>query len=65
VEDSVTMAVQVNGKKRGIVELTKETQEDEAMEKAKAISAVANAIDGKTIHKVIYKPGRVLNIIAK
>ncbi len=64
-EDSVAIAVQVNGKKRGIIDITSETQQDEAMALANDIDAVKNAIGDATIRKIIYVPGKILNVIAK
>ncbi|NCN95345.1 MAG: leucine--tRNA ligase, partial [Bdellovibrionales bacterium] len=63
--DVVTMAVQVLGKTRGTIEITLDTAEEEALKKAKEITSVQNAIEGKTISKVIYKPGKILNLIVK
>lgn len=64
-EDSVSIAVQVNGKKRGVIEVSKETEQDQAMEMAQEIEAVKNAIGDATIRKIIYVPGKILNVIAK
>ncbi|MCH2535177.1 MAG: leucine--tRNA ligase [Bdellovibrionales bacterium] len=65
VDDVITMGVQVTGKMRGTIEVTESTSEEEALDMAKKLTAVSNAIDGKNIVKVIYKPGKILNIIAK
>ena len=65
VDDVITMGVQVTGKMRGTIEVTENTSEEEALDMAKKLTAVSNAIDGKNIVKVIYKPGKILNIIAK
>ena len=64
-DDVITMAVQVNGKTRGTVELTLETTEPQAIELAKQVATVANALAGKSIDKVIYKAGKILNLIVK
>ncbi|MCB0366506.1 MAG: leucine--tRNA ligase [Bdellovibrionaceae bacterium] len=64
-DDMVTMGVQVNGKMRGTVELAPDCSEELAVEAAKALTPVANAIDGKALVKIIYKPGKILNLIAK
>ena len=64
-EDQLSMAVQVNGKKRGLIDISKDTPEDEALALAKNIPAVQNVLEGKEIRKVIYVPGRILNLIAK
>jgi hypothetical protein len=35
------------------------------MEAARRIPAVKNALEGKTVAKVIYKPGKILNIVVR
>ena len=64
-EDRCTIGVQVNGKKRGSIEITKETSQEEAQTQALQVDAIANAIGDCPIRKVIYVPGKILNIIAK
>ena len=54
---------QVNGKVRGDMELAKDASEDDAMEVAMAVEGVAKFVDGKTPKKIIYVPGKILNII--
>mmetsp|Transcript_35968 Transcript_35968/g.83953 ORF Transcript_35968/g.83953 Transcript_35968/m.83953 type:complete len:829 (-) Transcript_35968:203-2689(-) len=65
VDDTVTMAVQVNGKVRGQIELPVECEQDVAMEEAQKLERVANQLEGKDIKKIIYVQGRILNIVAK
>lgn len=65
VEDVVALAVQVNGKKRGIIETAKDASQDQALSLAKAIPTVTNAIGEGEIKKVIYVPGKILNLIVK
>jgi len=62
-DDRVVMGVQVNGKTRGSVELALDASADDAVAQAREVNAVKNAIEGKKIAKVIYKPGKILNII--
>ncbi|RME14087.1 MAG: leucine--tRNA ligase [Bdellovibrio sp.] len=64
-DDKVTMGVQVNGKMRGTIEISKDASEEEALSLAKQVKAVAQACGDKDVIKVIYKPGRILNIIVK
>ncbi|HMN68117.1 MAG TPA: leucine--tRNA ligase [Bdellovibrionales bacterium] len=64
-DDVITMGVQVNGKTRGTCELAPDASEEDAMNAARALNAVKNALDGKTVAKIIYKPGKILNIIVK
>lgn len=64
-EDSLEMAVQVNGKKRGIIQVQANTPQDEAVKMALEIDAVKNALEGLNIKQIIYKAGRILSLIAK
>jgi leucyl-tRNA synthetase len=64
-DDVISMGVQVNGKTRGTIDLSPEASEEQALELARAQNSVKNALDGKAIAKVIYKPGKILNIIVK
>ncbi len=66
VESNVKMGVQVNGKVRGEIMIGKD-EEDEgvAVDLALGVDKVKNQLEGKEIKKVIYKPGRILNLIVK
>lgn len=65
VDSTVTIGVQVNGKSRGTIEIDKEASEADAVAKANELESVRNALGGKTADKVIYKAGRILNLIVK
>lgn len=65
VDNTVKMGVQVNGKKRGEIEIAKDADEEGAMAEAMKVATVFNQVDGKDVKKVIYVPGRILNIVAK
>ena len=65
VDSVVTIGVQVNGKSRGTIELSKEASEAEALAKAMELETVRKALDGKQADKVIYKAGRILSLIVK
>lgn len=62
-DDKVTVGVQVNGKMRGTVDLLLTSSEDEAVKAALALAPVQQAIDGKQMKKVIYKAGKIVNLI--
>jgi leucyl-tRNA synthetase len=64
-DDTLQMGVQVNGKTRSSIEIAVDADQEAAMAAALAQNAIKNATDGKTIAKVIYKPGKILNIIVK
>jgi len=62
--DTVTIAVQVNGKRRGEIEVTREAGEDAVKEIALALDAVQRALQGKPPRRVIVVPGRIVNVVA-
>ncbi len=62
VDRVITLAVQVNGKRRGEVTLAPDATEEEACAAARAIPAVAEALAAGT-HRTVYVPGRILNIV--
>lgn len=65
VDDMLTMGVQVNGKMRGTIEVPVDATEQYAVEAAKKVGTVVAAIAEKKIDKVIYKVGKILNLIVK
>ena len=62
-DDTVEIAVQVNGKVRGRVALTRDAPEADARREALADENVRKFVEGKAEKKLIYVPGRVLNFI--
>jgi len=65
IDNTVKMGVQVNGKTRGEIEIAKDADQEGAMAEAMKVTSVFNQVDGKDVKKVIYVPGRILNIVAK
>ncbi len=63
VDETVTMAVQVNGKLRGTLELPRDLDRDEAEAEAIRVPGVGRAIAGKVVRKVIVVPNRVINVV--
>lgn len=63
VDSTVTIGVQVNGKARGTIEISKEASEEEAVAAAHELETVRNAVGGQPVRKVIYKAGRILSLI--
>ncbi len=64
VDDEVELAVQVNGKVRGRIVLARDASEGQARERALADEAIQRALEGKTVKKLVYVPGRIINFIA-
>ncbi|MFP7721916.1 leucine--tRNA ligase [Lysobacter sp. A3-1-A15] len=64
VRDAVTLAVQVNGKLRGTIEVPVNVDRAEAERMALAEPSVAKSLEGQTVRKVIVVPGKIVNIVA-
>lgn len=64
IDNTVKMAVQVNGKVRDTIEVAKDLPKEEVEAIAMASEKVKGFTDGKTIRKVIVVPGRIVNIVA-
>ena len=63
VEDTVTLVVQVNGKKRGDVTVPRTAQNREIEAAVLALDAVKQALGGKAVRKVIVVPMRIVNVV--
>lgn len=63
VGDTITIAVQVNGKLRGEVEVSADSSEDEIKDAALAHENVAKFVGDQKPAKVIYVPGRLVSIV--
>jgi len=64
VEDSITLPVQVNGKRRDQISVAVDMPKDEIEKTALQTEGVSRAIDGLTVRKIIVVPGRIVNIVA-
>lgn len=63
VRDAVTLAVQVNGKLRGTIEVAPDAPRDAVEAAALAEPAVARFIEGQAVRKVIVVPGKIVNVV--
>ena len=63
VEDTVTLVVQVNGKKRGDVTVPRGAQNPEIEAAVLALDAVKSVLGGKPVRKVIVVPMRIVNVV--
>ncbi|ABF62778.1 leucine--tRNA ligase [Ruegeria sp. TM1040] len=64
VEDSVTLPIQVNGKRRGEITVAKDLDKAEVEKLALAHEAVQRVLEGAAPKKVIVVPGRIVNVVA-
>jgi leucyl-tRNA synthetase len=64
VQDRLQLVVQVNGKRRGQIEVPMDARNDTIEEIALADDNVQRFVAEKTVRKVIVVPGRLVNIVA-
>jgi leucyl-tRNA synthetase len=64
IEDSITLPVQINGKKRGDVTVGRNAATSEIEDAVLALEAVKRALGGKPPKKVIVVPQRIVNVVA-
>ncbi len=63
IDNIITMGVQVNGKMRGTIEIAPDASEETAVSAAMKMESVTKYFEGRPAKKIIYKAGRILNII--
>ncbi|MDF7660402.1 leucine--tRNA ligase [Erwiniaceae bacterium L1_54_6] len=63
VEDSLLVVVQVNGKVRGKITVAPDATQEQVQARAAQEHLVAKYLEGVTIRKVIYVPGKLLNLV--
>ena len=63
--ETITLVVQVNGKVRDKLEVDADIEQSEALATAHASEKVQEALEGKSLVKEIYIPGRLVNLVVK
>jgi leucyl-tRNA synthetase len=63
VEDTVTLPIQINGKRRSEIRVAKDLPKDEVEKLVLADDAVIRALDGGAPKKLIVVPGRIVNVV--
>ena len=64
VENTITLPVQINGKKRADVTIARDAGKEDIETAVLALDAVKRALDGKRPKKVIVVPQRIVNVVA-
>ena len=64
VENTITLPVQINGKKRADVTVPRDASNAEIEKAVLALEAIQRALEGKPPKKVIVVPGRIVNVVA-
>jgi len=63
VNEVMTIAVQINGKMRGRIEVAADSAEAAVLDAAKSDVNVARHLEGKQIRREIYVPGKIVNLV--
>ncbi|RZA18235.1 MAG: leucine--tRNA ligase, partial [Proteobacteria bacterium] len=63
IDDTVTISIQVNGKLRGTLEVSKNAEKSAVIAEAKALETVQKQLGGKEPTKEIYVPGKIVNFV--
>jgi leucyl-tRNA synthetase len=63
VDDVITIAVQVNGKRRDELTIARTATSDEIEAAALGLEPVVRALDGRPVKKVIVVPQRIVNVV--
>ena len=63
--EKINLAVQINGKVRSVIHISKTADEETALAQAQQEEKISKILSSATIKKIIYKPGRILNIVCK
>ncbi|MGP0058947.1 MAG: leucine--tRNA ligase [Beijerinckiaceae bacterium] len=64
VEDTISLPVQVNGKKRGDLVVAREAGPETIERAALALEGVQRALEGRPVKKIIIVPQRIVNVVA-
>ena len=65
VDDSMTIAIQINGKLRGSIEVSVDLSKEDIISQSKAVENVQKFTDGMNIVKEIYVPNKIVNLVVK
>ena len=65
VDDTITIAIQVNGKKRDTIDVARDLDKDALLDSVKELASIQKNIDGKSIVKEIVVPGKLVNLVVK
>ena len=61
----MTVVIQINGKRRGEIVVSKDTPEKEVEKEIQNIKNIKDALSGKNILKSIYVPNKILNLVVE
>jgi leucyl-tRNA synthetase len=62
-EELATVIVQINSKKKGEIRIAKEASQEEALAAAQKIDGILGKLHEELISRIVYVPGRILNLV--
>lgn len=65
VRDEITLAVQINGKRRGEISVTANLEDDAIIQAVQEVEAIAKHLEGKAIKKAIVVKGKLVNLVVE
>jgi len=63
IDETVTLPIQINGKRRAEITVPREMENSEVEKAALALDAVQRALEGAAPKKIIVVPGRIVNVV--
>ena len=60
---TLPVAVQINGRTRGLIHLAPQASEAEALQAAQGVEAARQVLQQAPPRRVVYVPGRILNLV--
>ena len=63
IDDEIEIPVQINGNLKATIKIS--LDEEEGLTRNKALEAISDKLEGKTIVKEIYVKNKIYNIVAK
>jgi leucyl-tRNA synthetase len=63
IDETVTLPIQINGKRRAEISVPRDMEKAEVEKAALAVDAVIRALDGAVPKKIIVVPGRIVNVV--
>ncbi|MDR0650569.1 MAG: class I tRNA ligase family protein [Candidatus Peribacteria bacterium] len=63
ISDTINLAIQFNGKVRGTIEITSSASEEEVLALMKTNDKLNTYLESGSIRKIIYVPGKIMNVV--
>ena len=65
IDDEVTVVVQIAGKVRATMVVSKDATKEDIEASARALPEIASKLEGKVVERVVVVPGRLINFVTK